>query len=69
MKTIGDINGDDIGPNIADLTYLVAYLFGGGPPPPVPDAADVNNSGGVNIADLTYLVAYLFGGGPAPDCP
>lgn len=65
----GDINADGNGPNIADLTYLVAYLFGGGPPPPILEAADVNGGdGSINIADLTYLVAYLFGGGPDPDC-
>jgi len=29
----GDVNYDDAGPNIQDLTFLVAYLFGGGPPP------------------------------------
>jgi len=64
----GDINADGIGPNIADLTYLVAYLFGGGPPLPWEDAGDVNASGGINVADLTYLVAYLFTGGSDPDC-
>lgn len=65
----GDVSGDGNGPNIADLTYLVAYLFGGGPPPPDMQTADINGSGGdPNIADLTYLVAYLFGGGPDPIC-
>jgi len=64
----GDINADGIGPNIADLTYLVAYLFGGGPPLPWEDAGDVNASGGINVADLTYMVAFLFGGGSDRDC-
>jgi hypothetical protein len=65
----GDINGDGAGPNVADLTFLVAYLFSSGTPPPVFEAADLNGgTGSINIADLTYLVAYLFGGGPAPDC-
>lgn len=69
LTKCGDINADGNGPNIADLTYLVAYLFGGGPPPPVLGAADVNGGdGSINIADLTYLVAYLFSGGPDPDC-
>jgi len=52
--------------NVADITFLVAYLFGGGPPPPVFDEADVNGDGNLNVSDLTYLVAYLFNGGPAP---
>jgi len=66
----GDLN-EDQAINIADLTYLVAYLFGGGPSPqPTDCVADVNCDYSVNIADLTYIVAYLFGGGPAPctDC-
>ncbi len=52
--------------NVSDLTYLVAYLFQGGPPPPVFEEADVNADGDLNVADLTYLVDYLFSGGPAP---
>jgi hypothetical protein len=56
--------------NIVDLTYMIAYLFGGGPPPPCETEADVNGDTVVNIIDVTYLVAYLFGGGPAPlPCP
>jgi hypothetical protein len=58
--------------NIADLTFLVAYLFGGGEAPACHSEADVNDDpeNAVNIADLTYLVAYLFGGGPEPmACP
>jgi len=67
----GDINGsggEDI--DIADLVYLVAYMFDGGPPPPVLAATDVDGSGsGPDIADLVYLVAYMFQAGPAPACP
>jgi len=58
--------------NIADLTAMVAYLFGGGDPPLCMDEANVDGLGPLspNISDLTYLVAYLFGGGPTPaDCP
>jgi len=63
----GDVN-DQI--NVADLTYLVDYLFRGGPPPPCPEEGDVNGDDNTNVADLTYLVDYLFRGGPAPPpCP
>ncbi|MBD3331722.1 PKD domain-containing protein, partial [candidate division GN15 bacterium] len=53
----GDINGDGEGPNVADLTYFVNYLFAGGTPPPSLWAANVNGMQPVNISDLTYMVA------------
>ena len=63
----GDVNGDGSGPDIADLVYLVSFMFSGGPPPPCMDEADIDGSGGVpDIADLVYLVAYMFSGGPPP---
>ncbi len=52
--------------DVGDLTYLVAYLFQGGPPPPFLDEGDVDGTGSIDVGDLTYLVAYLFQGGPAP---
>jgi hypothetical protein len=56
--------------NVADVTYLVAYLKGLGPAPPCEEEGDVNGSATVNVADVTYLVAYLKGLGPAPPaCP
>jgi len=58
--------------NIADLTFLVAYLFGGGPTLECLPEANVDGDVGevVNIADLTSLVAYLFSGGAPPAiCP
>lgn len=65
----GNVNNDlNDSVNIQDLTYLIAYLFSGGAPPPIPAAADINNSGTVNVADLTMLVAYLFFGGSPPNC-
>ncbi|HWR82007.1 MAG TPA: hypothetical protein VN285_01755 [Candidatus Deferrimicrobium sp.] len=58
--------------DVADLTYLVAYLFVGGPVPPILAAANVDGvigpSGPVDVADLTYLVAFLFQGGAPPVC-
>jgi hypothetical protein len=65
----GDVDGSGGSANVADLTYLVDYLYFDGPPPPTMGAADVDGSGGdPNIADLTYLVDYLFFGGPDPIC-
>lgn len=64
----GDVN-NDASVNVADLTYLVDYLFYQGPAPPNLDIADVDDSGSINVVDLTYLVDYLFFGGPEPVCP
>lgn len=64
----GDVNGDRLGPNVADLTYLVDWLFFGGPTPPVIETANVDGFGAVNVSDLTYLVSYLFLGGPPLVC-
>jgi hypothetical protein len=64
----GDIDGDGKGPNISDLTYLVDFLFRGGPPPPVPQAANVDGINDVTVADLTYLVDFLFRTGPDLVC-
>ncbi|MBU8934018.1 MAG: FG-GAP repeat protein [candidate division Zixibacteria bacterium] len=56
--------------NIGDLTYMVAYLFTGGVPPPCYIEGDIDNNSSINIGDLTYLVAFLFTGGPLPlPCP
>jgi len=69
----GDINHDGSSvPDIADLVYLVAYMFSGGPAPICLLEADPNGdaSSVPDIADLVYLVAYMFSGGPAPvPCP
>jgi len=61
----GDMNHSGGLVDISDLTYLVEYLFGGGPPPVCMEEGDVNASADIDISDLTYLVNYLFGGGPA----
>lgn len=65
----GDIDHADDGVTISDLVYLVDWMFTGGPPPPVMEAANVDGSGGIDIADLVYLVDYMFTDGPAPVCP
>ncbi|MFH1686040.1 MAG: hypothetical protein ABIE70_00790 [bacterium] len=74
-----DANHDGVGPDIADLVYMVNFMFNGGPKPPCEDPVgsnyfpecDVNGDGAApDIADLVYLVNYMFNGGPAPvPCP
>jgi hypothetical protein len=62
----GDADGShDI--NVADATYIVAFIFSGGPTPvPVRDAGDANCNGTIDISDVVFLIAYIFAGGPAP---
>ncbi|MFH2049029.1 MAG: hypothetical protein ABIJ12_06255, partial [bacterium] len=71
---VNGINGPGGPINVADLTYLVSYLFKGGS---VPICVEEGNADGItigdlqiNVADLTYLVNYLFkGGSNPPACP
>jgi len=67
----GDVDYDgSYEPNIADLVFLVDYMFTGGPPPPCMDEADIDGSGSIpDVADLVHLVNYMFeGGAPPADC-
>ena len=69
----GDIDHSGVLPiDIADLVYLVDYMFNSGPEPGCQEEGDVNGDGGepIDIADLVYLVDYMFNEGPAPPaCP
>ncbi|MCK4626235.1 MAG: SBBP repeat-containing protein [Phycisphaerae bacterium] len=65
----GDVDHSGILPiDIADLVYLVDYMFNEGPEPPCWDEGDVDASGvmPIDIADLVYLVDYMFNSGPEP---
>ncbi|MCK4856716.1 MAG: dockerin type I repeat-containing protein [candidate division Zixibacteria bacterium] len=66
----GDADGNQL-VNIADVVYLISYIFGGGPPPNPLISGDVDCDAMVNIADVVYLINYIFGGGPEPcaACP
>jgi hypothetical protein len=64
----GDVNSDGH-VNILDITFLISYLYKGGPAPGQPDAANVNSDGAINILDITYLISFLYKGGPEPNCP
>lgn len=63
----GDANGD-LNVNLADVVYIINYIFKGGPEPDPLSVADANCDGAVNLADAVYLVAYIFRGGPPPGC-
>lgn len=61
----GDANGDQ-STNVADITYLVSYIFQLGSPPSCFDEADLDASAFIDLADLIYIVDYLFFGGTPP---
>ena len=73
----GNANNDpDDKTNVADVSYLVAWLFGipSGTERVCIEEANANGDVGeaANISDVSYLVAWLFGipSGPAPGaCP
>jgi len=59
--TPGDANG--VEPiNLLDVTYLIGYLYNGGPPP-IPYetcSGDTNGNCTVNLLDITALIGYLY---------
>lgn len=65
---VGDCNNSG-SISVADLTYLVQFLFNGGAAPNPTALADVNCSNSITVADLVMLVQYLFNSGPTPNCP
>ena len=61
----GDVDANN-SLDVGDLSYLISFLFRGGPEIRCSERADVNDTGGTDVGDLTYLVDYFFRGGPAP---
>jgi len=64
----GDANNNNA-VNILDATYLINYLYKGGPGPECDGEGDANGNGAINILDVTYLINYLYKSGPEPVCP
>jgi arylsulfotransferase ASST len=64
----GDADNNNEGPNVADLVYLVDYLFKGGTAPEILESSSVDGEPGILVSDLTYMVDFLFKGGDAPVC-
>lgn len=64
----GNCNNDD-STNIADVVFLLTFLFTtGAPAPDCEDACDSNDDGSMNIADAISLLSALFNN-PAPPLP
>jgi hypothetical protein len=63
----GDPNGDGQ-VNVADIVFLIQYIFRGGPAPKPAIVANANGDEEVNVGDIVYLISYVFNFGPAPSC-
>jgi hypothetical protein len=61
----GDMSGD-YRINILDITFLVVYLYKGGPAPVPKVTADVNADCSIDIIDITYMINYIYRDGPKP---
>jgi len=59
----GDVNGDGVR-TVADVFYLINFLFAAGQPPM--GLGDVNGDTKTDVADVFSLINFLFAGGPAP---
>ena len=64
----GDPNHDGM-IDVADVIYLVNYLFLSGSEPDPFESGDANGDGQVDIGDVVYLANYLFLGGAPPYHP
>jgi PKD repeat protein len=64
----GDVSNDGNGPDIEDLSYLIAYLYLDGPPIPVSAKADIDGTPGIDIGDISAMISYMYLGGPLNHC-
>ncbi|MGB7061299.1 MAG: dockerin type I repeat-containing protein [Candidatus Zixiibacteriota bacterium] len=65
----GDASGDSL-VDLADVVFLVNYLYREGSEPCICEAADANGDCLINLGDLVYLLNHLFRNGlqPLPGC-
>jgi len=61
----GDVTGDHV-VDIADVVFLINYLYKFGPAPDPPQRGDLNGDSEVTLADIVYLINYLYRAGPPP---
>lgn len=65
ITSCGDCTNDSL-MDVADVVYLINYLFKGGSAPDPICRADANCSGIADIGDVILLINYLYKGGTAP---
>ena len=64
----GDADGNDK-INLLDVSFIINYLYRGGPAPVPVTSADVDHSGKVNLLDVSGIINYLYRHGPDLSCP
>ena len=52
--------------DLADVVFLISYIFTGGQAPSPLDVGDANGDCSIDIADVVYLINYIFAGGSTP---
>jgi hypothetical protein len=67
ITVLPDPNGDEVF-SVADVVYLINYLFKDGPGFDPLESGDLNCDSKVSISDVVYLINYLLKGGPPPGC-
>lgn len=64
----GDVTFDGELRDLADVVYLINYIYKNGPPPPHLISADINGPDGtIDLQDVVYLIDYLYRYGPEPN--
>ncbi|MGB2989377.1 MAG: S8 family serine peptidase, partial [Candidatus Zixiibacteriota bacterium] len=62
----GDASGDGV-VDVADVVFLINYLYRSGAAPDPLAAGDPSDDCVVDVADIVYLINYLYRSGPAPN--
>jgi hypothetical protein len=63
----GDANNDG-NVNILDITFLINYLYKGGPEPPCLDAGDADGNCEINVLDITRIIMFVYHDQEPPVC-
>jgi hypothetical protein len=61
----GDVSGDKI-VTLSDVSFIMSYIFGGGPAPDNESLVDPNCSGSLSVSDAVLIINYIFASGPGP---
>jgi hypothetical protein len=63
----GDATGDGV-INVADVMYMINFLYRSGPYPVSFEAGDANCDDDHSLLDIVFLINYLYRGGLPPGC-